>query len=651
MGWSKRGDGRSYDSLNGQASIIGTQSGLIMGYTSKIRKCKKCDLGHNPKDHDCRRNYQGSAKGMEPIGAVDVTENNPFLRELNMELGVLVGDEDSSTILNVRNASDHEIIKHSDKNHVGKGVMNGLYKIQSKYKELTKEAITSLSRGFNYALAQNKGNKAKMKDAIENIPYHYFDDHKNCDTWCKYRETSNNNQEANNSSTNGVSKINSLKDRNLQKELKDFFGNLANNSDRFTACASSQSNESFNAIVASKAPKNRCYSLSESHDFRLACAVNQKNVGEKYIMNVAKKLQMSPGKNTKKYVKKVSQIHKKRSMKVKQRKFKQRRLFLKKQRTELRKKTESSEGITYQSNIGLLSDSPEQDVANQLLHKVRTSPVKPLDVVLFRIERSSLSKNADILSIKASYGDLTFSEYIKPTKKISEKVSEVSGLTSFEGNLLLHGKRIESVSLSKALRKLFIFLAKLDKKCVLATHNCSVDAPQLVTAIDQVGMSSDFEIIVHGFADTLSIVSKITGKKGKKENSIQELSNFLQIFNTKEICELSLLRQIIKKLEISNATIIKGSQSWQETFNGNFMQQEITNAAKSLLPLQQCTTSALRKKIATANITFEMIKDAYQENKHDGILRLFGIDENKNIRVTKSEKVVDKICQFLQHTM
>lgn len=99
MGWSKRGDGRSYDSLNGQATLIGTQSGKIMGYTSKIRKCKKCDSGHQPTDHDCRLNYQGRAKGMEPIAAVDVTEKNEFLRERNMQLGILVGDDDSSTIL------------------------------------------------------------------------------------------------------------------------------------------------------------------------------------------------------------------------------------------------------------------------------------------------------------------------------------------------------------------------------------------------------------------------------------------------------------------------------------------------------------------------------------------------------------------------
>lgn len=64
-GWSKRGNSRSYNSLNSYSTIIGFLSGKILDYNTRNRKCKKCELGHDKTKHDCRLNFQGSAKAME----------------------------------------------------------------------------------------------------------------------------------------------------------------------------------------------------------------------------------------------------------------------------------------------------------------------------------------------------------------------------------------------------------------------------------------------------------------------------------------------------------------------------------------------------------------------------------------------------------
>lgn len=61
------------------------------------------------------------------------------------------------------------------------------------------------------------------------------------------------------------------------------FNKLDDNADKFAADASSQPNESLNALMARKCPKANCYSISESADFRFARAVGQKNKGESYI--------------------------------------------------------------------------------------------------------------------------------------------------------------------------------------------------------------------------------------------------------------------------------------------------------------------------------------------------------------------------------
>lgn len=51
MGWSRRSNGRQYDSLNGFGSLIGKESGLVLDFTTRNRKCRRCDIGHKPSDH------------------------------------------------------------------------------------------------------------------------------------------------------------------------------------------------------------------------------------------------------------------------------------------------------------------------------------------------------------------------------------------------------------------------------------------------------------------------------------------------------------------------------------------------------------------------------------------------------------------------
>ena len=58
-----------------------------------------------------------------------------------MEVGILIGDDDSSTIAAVRAANKSQVIKLSDKNHTSRGVTNTLYKHAKDHKELKTDAI------------------------------------------------------------------------------------------------------------------------------------------------------------------------------------------------------------------------------------------------------------------------------------------------------------------------------------------------------------------------------------------------------------------------------------------------------------------------------------------------------------------------------
>ena len=178
MGWTTRGNGKSYDSLSGTAALIGFFSKQVISFITYNRKCKSCDNGVPKENHPCVLNFEGSAKSMEPKAAVELVSNNKIFDELNLQLGIFIGDNDSTAIHDARNSVFYEIVKQADTNHTGKGLSNALYKIKPSYKELTTAIIKYLKRAFAFAVSQNAPNSKKIAQAFKNIPYHCFNQHK-----------------------------------------------------------------------------------------------------------------------------------------------------------------------------------------------------------------------------------------------------------------------------------------------------------------------------------------------------------------------------------------------------------------------------------------------------------------------------------------
>ena len=105
--------------------------------------------------------------------------------------------------------------------------------------------------------------------------------------------------------------------------------------------------------VRSKNPKTRFYGGSESNDFRVACAVAQKNIGYRYVLRTLQALCIDPGKNciaqTKKLDEKVARDMVRKSTKN----FKIRRHQLHAQGLSKNTTREIKEGKMYETGIGL----------------------------------------------------------------------------------------------------------------------------------------------------------------------------------------------------------------------------------------------------------------------------------------------------------
>ncbi|KAK0072633.1 hypothetical protein PV326_014274, partial [Microctonus aethiopoides] len=356
-----------------------------------------------------------------------------------------------------RNSVDYEIIKHDDINHTSKGVVSQLYKNIRCSKVLNASAIKYLDSSFKYCVMKNKGNELEMARAIENIPQHCFNNHKNCGEWCRYLKDPNSYQH----STIGEG----LTDPRLYEILTNIFSTLAKKANGFSAGVSSNPNESFNCTVASKAPKSKMYGTSASYSFRVDFAVNKKNDGEKFIVELAKKSHCSPGKNTKKYCDLADSSSSRRYEKSITPKFKRRRLFLRQKKSELRHKNESSEGTTYQSNVTFLDSLFDGlQMAYTLPHiRVATRSKQCGDNKL-----QNLAKRLEIRGFQAhdALGDVSILERVLVKLNISQQQLIKSSLNWNDAkekvlfadkcNLLLKSYKILNKGTSVAIRKKMI---------------------------------------------------------------------------------------------------------------------------------------------------------------------------------------------------
>lgn len=147
-----------------------------MSFATRSKRCSKCEHGRKLEDHDCRKNFVGSAKAMESNMAIELINHNPILQEQNAKISVLIGDDDCSTISAVRRESATKIKKWSDLNHAKKGLTSALYAIH-----LPLKLIQYFGKCFSFALTQNRDDAQKVNKALLNIVPHAYGKHDECE--------------------------------------------------------------------------------------------------------------------------------------------------------------------------------------------------------------------------------------------------------------------------------------------------------------------------------------------------------------------------------------------------------------------------------------------------------------------------------------
>lgn len=636
--------------IAGRGAAIGYRTKKVIAYGVKCVTCAMCNAGHPPEDHDCRKNHSGTAKAMEPEGAVDLMVRNKSWKEAGVHLEVLIGDEDASTFARVQQQTTHEVKKWVDLNHCKNGFNKRLYKLKSKFSFLSPRCIKYLRKCLTYAIRQQKNKPVELANAIRNIANHVHGEHDECGDWCNARGKPTyyfKNLPRGQCWTGGP-------EDPWRKALTKLLEEFASKADRIAPCGSSQNCESFNQMCITRAPKSRFYGSTPALNYRVSAAVLQKNEGADHLSAAYTSCNISPGVNTAKYRAQVQKLRERKAQRQNSLEFKRRRLQL-----QLVRSGDNDDCCDYASGM---ASTMERAVAAANDLSVWLPEEMPLAedcaVVFVDVETTGLGTEAEIIQLAAKCNDATFHANMLPIRKISEEAGRVTGLSVHGGDLYCHLDKLQTTPPAIVASDFLKFLSERGSQVLLVGHNLlKFDVPRILKFMNAHGLARALCSSVYGMTDTMPLLKKGKGRaKGECNKQAVLAKQYLTgpewdslhqaAHNATVDCQL--LEGLLHHFEVDTARLFSSSI----TMKAYLQKQAITKKAKSnvpqLAPLATYVSAGMIYRMAEHGITIEELKNEYSIHQRQGIEVCLGVQVNGKPRVTKTKKIVDSVCECIK---
>ena len=641
MGWQKRGSGRAYDSKSGVGTLIGNTSGKICAFGIRVSDCRTCSNFETEKtpSHKCSKNWSGSAKAMESDVGVDLIKS---VEKEGVRVKTLIMDDDTTTMAKVRRELDHTITKWSDVNHTSKHLTNSLFSLQKKHKCLSNIVIAYLKKCFNYALSQTKGNQEQCKLHIQQIVPHSFGEHENCSEWCRHT--------INPETYEHKTLPKDLTGEVLRSDLEAVFNVFAQNAEKIAPGGSTKDVESFNNMVASKAPKRCHFSASGNLNSRVGCAVAQKNLGNSYINTINERILLSPGIIYSEEATRRDSERKRQKLYTNKRENKLRKLQNKLKKRHVQSAKEKSEGKTYQTAIATITDN-ENNFIPVHKHPPKSQHVScSQNLVFCDIETGSLYKDCDILQIAACSDGEHFNQYITPKKLISYAASKVNGLTTQGGVLFLHGSPVLSLPL-KASLELFLDWISGIGAVVLVGHNFKVfDFPRLIRAFRITSLETKFHTVCLGGIDTLPIFKSLyPDSENHKQEYLCEKILQQKYSAHNALDDVINLEKLFRCTSVSSDILQKHSFTTNWGFQQHDFQEETArnNETLHILIQNKIVSKQTSYKIASSGLSYRNLQYVCQQDGELGLSHLLGDKSCGETRVTSCKRIIHSIYEYL----
>ncbi|XP_056018747.1 uncharacterized protein LOC125669025 [Ostrea edulis] len=521
-----------------------------------------------------------------------------------------------------------------------KNISNSLYNLQRKHKSLSTKVIQYFKKSFSYMLSQNQGNPCEIERGLSALSLHPFGNHTECSvTWCQHKE-------------NATKKYSSLpygrplENKELQEDIALVFNRLKKHNLKLSRFGSTQPNESFNKTVASKTPKTHLY--SRSIGYRVAASVAKKNMGQGYLIQLNKKLGLSPGAYTGKLaLSKDTQARRKKALAL-TKQAKKRRLQLKANRKQSTAVMETREEENYKSEIAFdeidITAIPEP-IIKAALQPATFSSNTPL--VFFDLEATGLARDSHITQLAAVCGEEKFSTYVFPRIHITAKASEITGIEIVNEKMFSKNVEVNPLKISAGIDALLNFVSKFQTKVILIGHNIkSYDCHLLLNALESCKKKKkDFSPCIAGFVDTKILFKIYDGTL----NCYSRESLFKHFVSSKynahdAIEDVLALQKLIGHLDIdvSNCIFSNASFTFLNALESCRYSSEVRKNIPTLNHLinEKVVSKGMASKIAGSGLNFRCLQLAYRRDPHDGIQNLLSEKVRNGVRVTKSQKVI-----------
>jgi hypothetical protein len=217
--WDRRSSGHAYNSDSGSSILVGNHSSRVVALECMSKRCRMCEHGLVHEAKLCPKNYTGSSKGMEAVGALrnvrkiwergdsyvgtyvmddDSTTravlSHPYKEMLH--LGRITADQVPSRIKKSPKSDngqlwlDHpEILPLADKNHRGKNFAKKIFQLAgapAAVSTASNNDAERIKRNFNFWCRLYWNETEEMFKWRSNaVVEHHFNDHRWCDpAWC-----------------------------------------------------------------------------------------------------------------------------------------------------------------------------------------------------------------------------------------------------------------------------------------------------------------------------------------------------------------------------------------------------------------------------------------------------------------------------------
>jgi len=271
----------------------------------------------------------------------------------------------------------------------------------------------------------------------------------------------------------------------------------------------------------------------------------------------------------------------------------------------------------------------------------------------------------EIVQIAAKFELSTFDIYIMPSLQISDKASEVTGLTVKNNILFYNCLPITTHSKKDAARYFLQFLKRVGLNIILVAHNCfRFDGSAIVALMKNEGLLNNFISVAVGFAESLSLFkAKLKETCGEKASYKQVVlaEKFLGLNSSKSahntVYDIDMLEKLIKpQINITKDDIQKNAKR-THFFILPKTSQLLFNTLKQSLQCEKGSkgqksvglSSHMIKKIAVAGITLDNLLQCYSSSKQQGIKILLAQNVGGKPRITKAKKIIDQLCETRNH--